>query len=282
MSARFETFATASLFVLLSACAVEGADSSGEDDGVDCTGEKCDDIAEAGGGSGITVVNPCSLDLVIGLVSAGSSPLDPAYRATIPRGGSRSFPGDHGDRLLSIDVGGSGWRQIASVDGPGRLDLDPGFCPWDVFVESGMLPEKAGDGGDWDPTAVGDYTRPDPYVTGYGDGGADDCRGHPTTEGSPTSTAHDTTAPSWNQETLSWIAWHDMSWGIDLVVTDDDVGLGGEPMGTCRVEGIPAPSALPAVITADCVGGGSMTIRIEPADPRPVQTENVPIGGVCS
>jgi len=141
--------------------------------------------------------------------------------------------------------------------------------------------EKTANGRDWDPYSPGGYSRPDPYATGSGVGTYDNCQGHGVTEGTATSTASDSTSPAWNQEVLSWIAWHDMSYAITLNVTDDDFGLGGEPIGTCQVENIPTPNLLPAVVTSDCEGGGSITIRIEPADADTVHTENVPLGGVC-
>lgn len=277
MSGHLARITAASL--LLSACAVDGsdADSIGPD-GQDCVGGKCDDLGDDAT-SGVIVFNPCRANLTVGLAAGDAE--EPSGKGTITPGGARFFPADRGDHIVITDLGGSGWRTVAYVEQGGPLDIDPGYCPWDVFIESGVVTEKAADGRDWDTNAVGGFTRPDPYATGFGDGEADNCKGYPTVQGTPTSTDDDTTTPHWNQETLSWIAWHDMSSSVDLVVTDDDVGLGGEPIGTCKFENIPTPDQLPAVITSDCGGGGSMTIRIEPADNDPVDTVNVPVGGTC-
>lgn len=270
-----------SLILVLGGCAVDGGGpESGSGDDPTCTSDKCDDLGDEEGRSGKRIANPCPVDLAVGVVEAGT--YEPSLVRTIPKSGSAWFPTLKGDRFVITDVGGVGWRTVAYVDGPGTIELDPGWCPWDVFIEGGTVTEKAADGRDWDPYLVGGYRRPDPYATGYADGQAENCQGHPSLEGTPTSTAADTTTPEWNRETLSWIAWHDMSDAVELVVIDDDVGPEGELIGTCRIENIPTPDALPAVVTSDCGGGGSMTIRIEPADADAVATGKLVILGSCS
>lgn len=264
-------------------CAVDSGDPEGEEvgDGGDpeCTGDKCDDL-DGEGRRAKRFANTCAVDLEVGVVEAGA--YEPDLTVPIPRGGAAWFPTLKGDRFVIPDVGRAGWRTVAYADGPGPIELDRGWCPWDVFIESGTVTEKAADGRDWDPYLAGGYARPDPYATAYADGQKINCQGHPSLEGSPTSTASDTTTPEWNRETLSWVAWHDISDAVELVVVDDDLGPGGELIGSCRIEDIPAPEWLPAVITSDCGGGGSMTIRIEPADADPVATGKLVILGSCS
>lgn len=272
------------LALLLAACAVDGAgDPPGGGGDPACSGDKCDDLDGVGDG-GVTFENPCATGLEVSLfASRARQPVDtpPLQTLTIGgRGGSGWFDAQPGDEIAITDVGGSGWRSIAHVDGPGRLTLDPGYCPWDVFLEGGSVIELTAEGDDWDSTAVGDYARPDPYVEVITEGEYEGCKGYPVLEGTTTSTADDTTSPVWNQKVLSWVGWHDISTWIELRVTDDDVGIGGQYMGGCRIEGIPRADALPAVITSDC-DVGSFTIRIEPAGGEAVETENVPIGAVC-
>lgn len=269
-----------SLILVLGGCAVDGGGpESGSGDDPTCTSDKCDDLGEEGR-SGKRIANPCPVDLAVGVVEAGST-YEPSLVRTIPKGGSTWFPTLKGDRFVITDVGGVGWRTVAYVDGPGPVDLDPGWCPWDVFIEGGTVTEKAADGRDWDPYLVGGFRRPDPYATGWAHGQRINCQGHAIVQGSATSTAADTTTPEWNRETLSWIAWHDMSDDVYLEVIDDDVGLDGEPIGYCEITNIPTPDALPAVITHDC-GNGTMTIRIEPADGDRVDTDYISPGGACS
>ena len=264
-----------------SGCAVDGGDpESGEGgEAPTCTGDKCDDLDEEGR-SGKRIANPCPGALKVGVAESGS--YEPSLVQTIPRGGSAWFPTLAGDRFVIVDVGGLGWRTVAYASQPGPVALDRGWCPLDVFIESGMVTEKAADGLDWDPYLTGGYRMPDPYATAYADGQKINCQGHPSLIGTPTSTADDTTTPEWNRETLSWVAWHDISDSVELVVIDDDLGPEGELIGTCLIEDIPAPDALPAVVTSDCGGGGSMTIRIEPADAETVETRKIVILGSCS
>ncbi len=267
----------AALVLALSGCAVDGTDSNAGDDDVECTGDKCDDLGEPGVG-GVLVSNPCPLDLTVGV--ARKDARDPASTTVIPKGGVRRLAGDPGDRLMTTDVGGGGWRTVEWIEASEEIDLDRGWCPWDVIVESASVVDRTADGRAWDQYAAGGYALPDTYVTGYGDGEAVNCMGHAGVVGTPTSTASDTTAPEWDQETLSWVAWHDLSSALELVLTDDDVGPGGELIGACSIE-MPPPEELPSVITADCAGG-SVTVRIDPADGDPVATGVTVILGSCS
>ena len=278
---RLQVLAILPLFGALSACAVDGSDSPDEVDDPECTGDKCDDL---GPGEGAALIfNPCPIGLRVGIIPDGSAPgTSPSSSKVIPPGGALRFAAEKNDAIATTDVAGLGWRTVDWVEASDEIWLDSGWCQWDVYIESGVVSEKAADGRDWDPYLAGAYTRPDPYAIAYADGQKDNCQGHPWLEGSPTSTASDTTAPEWNRESLSGIAWHDMSTGIELFVTDDDVGPGGEPIGSCVITDIPPPEALPAVITSDCGGGGSMTIRIEPADAAIVKTSKLVIFGSCS